>query len=327
MTSKGTVGITPLKHKLLYHDFQPMTLSQTIKRIGSPIFLSTIAFFLVCLSEAATATRPSRHYAHMSVERRMFLLRQAHNPNFPLSVRLNKATWGVLGAPYLVSPLGEARGIDPDPRFRLDAFDCTTFVETAIALCQSPDWSVAADVLDKLRYRGEKRTFNERRHFIAASWLAGLQKDGYLKDITTSIGGPATKTITLKLNSRRWKKRRIARDLKLPPDKIPFGTHQLEVIPIEAFKKNSFNIPSGTLINVVRNPVAWAPIIVTHQGLYFVDKNGGAWVRHASPVAKRVIDEPFTNMLRRYRKPRKWPMAGFNFQAIQVPKTRQASSD
>ena len=257
----------------------------------------------------------------------MFLLRYAHSPSFPLNVRLNLATDGFVGATYLLSPLGEARGIDPDPRFRVDAFDCTTFVETAIALCQSPDWSVAADVLDKLRYRGEKRTFNERRHFIAASWLGGLQKEGYLKDITTSIGGPATKTITLKLSLGRWKKRRIAKGLKLPQDKIPFGTHQLEVIPIQAFKNNRFNIPSGSLINVVRNPVAWAPIIVTHQGLYFVDKNGGAWVRHASPVAKRVIDEPFTNMLRRYRKPRKWPMAGFNFQAIQVPKTRQASSD
>ena len=40
----------------------------------------------------------------------------------------------LLGRRYLLSALGEGTGPDPDPRFRLDAFDCVTFVETAIAL-------------------------------------------------------------------------------------------------------------------------------------------------------------------------------------------------
>ena len=39
-----------------------------------------------------------------------------------------------VGAPYVVSPLGEGAGEDTDPRIRFDAFDCTTFVETTMAL-------------------------------------------------------------------------------------------------------------------------------------------------------------------------------------------------
>ena len=48
--------------------------------------------------------------------------------------RLELATRPFVGAPYVLSPLGEGDlgGTDPDPRLRFDAFDCTTFVETAL---------------------------------------------------------------------------------------------------------------------------------------------------------------------------------------------------
>jgi len=48
--------------------------------------------------------------------------------------RASAATAPLLGVRYLLSPLGEGVGLDPDPRFRLDAFDCVTFVETALEI-------------------------------------------------------------------------------------------------------------------------------------------------------------------------------------------------
>jgi len=295
--------------------------------------ICSIALFGMLLSTSAGFVRPAEseakkgtRYHQMKTKQRMEVLRAAHRPEFSFDQRLDRVTRGFLRTPYILSPLGEARGQDPDPRFRLDAFDCTTFVETAIALSQTHDWSQAADILDRLRYDNTKPHFDDRRHFITASWLKGLQGDGFLEDITPTLGGPYTEKITLKLSPNRWKKRRIAKGLKLPTKKIPFGTHTIQIIPISAFKKNTFKIPSGSLINVVRVPVRFAPIIVTHQGLYLVDEQGEPWIRHASPVAKRVIDEPFKNMLRRYNKPRKWPIAGFNFQKILTPAVDEASA-
>ena len=248
------------------------------------------------------------------------MLKFAHSEDFSFTHRLDQATQPFLGTPYQLSPLGEARGEDPDPRFRIDAFDCTTFVETAIAISHSADWSKAADILDQIRYDDGKKHFEDRRHFITANWLPSLQEENFLTDITSEIGGPKTKNIRFKVTKKKWKYRRIAKNLVLPKRKRPLGTHQLPIIPISAFKKKGPQIPSGSLVNIVRVPVNSAPLVVTHQGLYFLDKDGVAWIRHASPVAKRVIDEPFNNMLRRYRKPRKWPIAGFNFQRIIEPK-------
>jgi hypothetical protein len=265
------------------------------------------------------ALKPPARYDQMATQRRMKTLKAAHDRSSDFAERLEQSTQYFLQTPYVLSPLGEAKGQDPDPRFRIDAFDCTTFVETAIAISYSFDWSKAADILDRIRYDNEKRRFQDRRHFITAAWLPTLQQEHYLEDITNEIGKSHVEDLVLHLTKKRWKRRRIAKDLILPPHKIPYGQHSLAIIPLHSFAKETFTIPSGTLINVVRIPVSSAPIIVTHQGLYFVDGKGRAWVRHASPVAKRVIDEPFSNMLRRYNKPRKWPMAGFNFQKIHPP--------
>jgi hypothetical protein len=44
-------------------------------------------------------------------------------------------------------------------------------------------------------------------------------------------------------------------------------------------------------------------------------RTGHTLVRHASPVAKRVVDEPLENLVRRYLHPRverKWRPVGVN---------------
>src|ERR1035437_2644460 len=48
---------------------------------------------------------------------------------------LNQVSAALLGKPYQLGPLGEGKfgAEDPDPLYRLDAFDCTTFIETVMA--------------------------------------------------------------------------------------------------------------------------------------------------------------------------------------------------
>ena len=123
-----------------------------------------------------------------------------------------------MAAPYLLSPLGEGEMPDPDPRFRMDAFDCTTFVETAIAMAICSDLPEVERLLDDIRYTGDP-SFQSRRHLMTSQWIPELIADGYVEDVTKQIGKKKTKWIRLKLTKKRWKKRRIARSLKL--DRVP----------------------------------------------------------------------------------------------------------
>ena len=80
------------------------------------------------------------------------------------------ATAPLLGVRYLLSPLGEGAGLDPDPRFRLDAFDCVTFVETALALGSAGSLEEARRALDDVRYRS-RVDVADRLHEVLSQWI------------------------------------------------------------------------------------------------------------------------------------------------------------
>lgn len=230
-----------------------------------------------------------------------------------LGERLERVSRPLKNRPYGVSPLGEGRGQDADPRFRLDRFDCTTFVETSLALSYSQNLDEAERWLDQIRYNGEP-SFENRRHFVSAQWRPGLIQDGFLKDRTREIGGRHTREVELNFDKKAWSQRRVARSLKLPESALPWGRHRLRYVPIAALERMKSKLPSGLVVNVVRAKRAGRPILVTHQGLLLKNPKGrGLVFRHASPVAKKVIDEPLDHMLRRYAKPRAWPVLGLNF--------------
>ncbi len=269
---------------------------------------------LLLVATAVAAPKPARRHweapTAAAVERALAETRGA-----PVVDRLEPLTRAFVGAPYVLSPLGEGTpgSPDPDPRIRLDAFDCTTFVETAIALARTSSLAAMADVLDRLRYRGLP-AYETRRHLTESAWIPDLVAAGELEDVTARIGGEHTISSTFTLTASRWKRRSIARALELPEAALPTGAHPLPWIPIAAL--STLDLPPGTIINVVREDVPWSPTRITHQGLVLRDpRTGKLMVRHASPVAKRVVDEPIENMIRRYLHPkveRKWKPVGVN---------------
>lgn len=276
---------------------------------------------------ARTSTaRPANHlYARLSSVELAASLARAHRRARDLPSRLERVTRGLLGAPYLLSPLGEGRGSkpDPDPRFRLDAFDCTTFVETAIALSRNERLADAAELLDRLRYSELPALFTKRRHLIEAQWVPGLIGGGFVRDITREVGGDRVRTMAIELDTLSWKKRRVGRSIALEPSDVPHGRFELPYIPIEVMVREKIAIPPGTIIDIVREHVPWSPTMTAHQGLVLAPPKGGPlFVRHASPVAKRVIDEPLARMMARYlhpRTPKKWRVAGVHLLAIVEP--------
>jgi hypothetical protein len=235
--------------------------------------------------------------------------------------KLEKLTKSLVLAPYVRSPLGEGEGIDADPRFRLDAFDCTTFVETAMALGRSSAPDRAAELLDQIRYSGAP-SFETRRHLIEAQWIPDLVRAGWVTDITHDLGGNRVEEMTIEIDRESWKSRRVAKGLDLR-EHVPYGRWRLPFIPIEDLAAGKVDLPAGTIINVVRAWVPWSPTMISHQGLVLDPPRGGArFVRHASPVAKKVIDEPLSRMMQRYlhpRKPKKWKVIGINVLRVTPP--------
>ena len=273
----------------------------------------------------ALPTKPYNLYALLNHDDLVAEIERRFDPgDWP--AHLERVTRGLVAAPYLLSPLGEGRGIDKDPRFRLDAFDCTTFVETALALAHCDDYDQLRSLLDQIRYSKGRPGFQSRRHLITSQWIPELTAAGFIRDITTRVGDEDTQFIHLNLTRRRWTKRRVARKLPLSAKRIPYGHYDLPYVPIEVARGRLAKIPPGTIVNVVRAERKGSPDVVTHQGLVVVRPGSKRrLVRHASPISKRVIDESLDHMLRRYLKPRRWPIVGINLLEV-VPRPRNFPS-
>ncbi len=268
--------------------------------------------------------KPTNLYSSLSHEELVAEIEARFDPaDWPAHVE--RVTRGLVSAPYLLSALGEGRGEDTDPRFRLDAFDCTTLVETALALANSPEYDELEPLLDQIRYTDGRPGFQSRRHLITSQWIPELTAAGFVRDITTEIGQEDTRFIHLELTRRRWLRRKVARTLPLQADRVPYGTYHLPYLSLESAQRMARHIPPGSIINVVRSQRPRSPDVVTHQGLVVVKPGRRRrMVRHASPLSKRVIDESLAHMLKRYLKHRRWPVVGINVLEI-VPMSERGS--
>lgn len=95
----------------------------------------------------------------------------------------------LIGTPYVAHTLeGEKEYLT----INIDQLDCTTFVETLIALtrsamAKSPTWYSYADNLEKVRYHdGQLGDYTSRLHYISA-WIVENTTRGYFKEITADI--------------------------------------------------------------------------------------------------------------------------------------------
>jgi hypothetical protein len=224
------------------------------------------------------------------------------------------ATEPLLGRRYLLSALGEGSGPDPDPRFRLDAFDCVTFIETAIALGNAGDLDEAARALDDVRYDGPP-AFDRRNHYVIPQWIPANLARGWVEDVADAVSGAETSDAVERYDDDRW--RRLARAgatlRHLSPEAFPRGTFRARMVPAALILAGAARIPAGTVAWVVREDRPERPTRVTHAGLVVVAADGERRVRHATSSAgtTRVIEEPLSRFLRRQELAYPgWPLSG-----------------
>lgn len=190
-----------------------------------------------------------------------------------------------LGARYVLDPLGEAAGYDPDPLIRDDAFDCTTFVETALA-----DGDVAR--LIKIRYRDGQARWENRNHFIETDWLAN--NADLLCNVSARYGAAAVRHVII--DKRSWA--RVVHGMVI--DAAPVNA-DVEYLPYDNVKHINNTEPLIVLFivgNSEKNDKIATDIAVVHMGFLLP---GGRVLRHAS-VGRGVVDDDFAEYLAMRRK-------------------------
>ncbi|MDR1779407.1 MAG: DUF1460 domain-containing protein [Tannerella sp.] len=177
----------------------------------------------------------------------------------------------------------------------LRELDCTTFVETVIAMAltvKEKDRSFAAfcNNLQRLRYRnGKVNDYTDRLHYFT-DWIYENERNGIIKDATQQIGGEALK-LDLSFMSTHPES---YRQLSASPERIDIIREKEQEISARtnyyALPKSRINdcatgIKTGSVVCFVTNIKG---LDVSHVG--FVCWQGDTLkLLHASSTAKKVI--------------------------------------
>lgn len=181
-----------------------------------------------------------------------------------------------VGKKYINNPLGEGFLPDNDPLMRLDAFDCTTFVETALA-------NENLDKLTKIRYKDGNVGFINRNHFVETDWLPN--NSDILTDVTAQYGKTSVRDV--KIDRANWLEKNYG-----ITDNTPIQTIHLKYIPYSIMEKIKPNEPLVVLFigDKYKNiDTLGTDLAVMHMGFLLPDGT----LRHASSDRGRVVDVNF----------------------------------
>ncbi len=191
-----------------------------------------------------------------------------------------------VGVKYVNDPLGEEIAPDTDPLIRFDAFDCMTFVETALA-------NGDRDILNKIRYKNGEIGFLTRNHFIETDWI---NNNTDIVENASRKYSDHLATRQVVIDKKRWFK--TAHNIKTD---IPKRTVKIEYIPRDYVNEIKITKPVIVLF-IIDNPKIrdkiGTDLAVSHIG--FLLPNGV--LRHASSRHGRVIDVDFQEYMREHVK-------------------------
>lgn len=256
-----------------------------------------------------------------------------NKPKLDMPSRLNFISAEFLGKPYLLGALGEgiSSNYDQFPLYRTDAFDCETYVDTVLALALANNPANFKQCINRVRYRDGLVSFINRNHFTCLDWNQNNQRQGFVKDITTTITDKNHHSIvqyaraiidkpgwyshmTIKTIRRNnidpSLQLELLNSLKLEGSKLPRATSVIPYIPLTALfdKKGKANqyvfkqIPNAAIIEIIRpnwdlTKESGTHMNVSHLG-FAIWKDGTLFFREASSVYGQVVDVPLSDYLR-----------------------------
>lgn len=250
----------------------------------------------------------------------MFNTSIAGNTDSPYDKILNVSE-SFIDTPYILNPLGEGDTgtISKNPLYRFDAFDCQTFVETVLAKSLTNTDADFKNMMNKIRYRDGIISFETRNHFQNPDWVENN------KWIVENISDVFVKSLDeigmskITLNRQQWFKQNYMLDVDVPIQNV-----SLNYVPLEYL---SFNI--DWITKKIDHPYIFMTIVngkttlnkigteydVSHTG-FLIKKDGELYIRHASLTYKKVVDEKFSDYIKKLQKNPKY--LGFSILEIKA---------
>lgn len=296
-----------------------------------------IVLLAVVLASAVQGEEAAPRFYQMKDDAQLDdLVRESVRGKRSLQSRLYAVSERFLGTPYRLGPLGEGPEgeFDRDPLVNFTEADCTTFVETVMALAIAGELPRGLDALRHIRYKDGVVRYELRNHFLETDWIANNAAAGFVRDITREVAGEGARTVHKRIKKSEWYAVKAAADLAgfdaAPEAKreelvlrwrelgkaLPDQEVELPYLPIENLPELLPKIPSGTIANLIRDAKDDVPIVVSHQ-IFIFDTPKGKTVRHAA-YGKFVEDVPALEYFYRYYGS-KWRLLGLNLNAVLDP--------
>lgn len=232
---------------------------------------------------------------------------------------------------YILGSLGEGSHAryDQYPSYRIDAFDCDTYVNTVVALALANSLQGFQHCMKLLRYKNGTVCYIKRNHFTSIDWNANNQQRGILKDITTSIvdqqNKPVAQSVTTLINKPNWYAHKTLKDIRLITEsdveqnkrlqelkaqgqKLKTKSYTLAYLPLDRLfnqeKSNDYllsQIPNAAIIEIVRphwdlRQQIGTFLDISHLG-FAIWKDGTLYFRQASSQYGKVVDTPLAAYL------------------------------
>jgi hypothetical protein len=219
-----------------------------------------------------------------------------------------------------------APSIDDTAPLIPEKFNCTTFVESVVALARSASDHEFFKHLIQVRYKNGVPTYLSRNHFPEADWIPNNASSGVLSDQTVKVAnhlGVKSDVVSKEINRGVWLDKEVRAGHVAAPVaskadaswKKPVGVN-LPFVPVADVKQHADRIPSGVIANIVRSNHKRQPVLITHQGFVF-QENGTTWFRHSTPHGD-VKTVNFVKYLESIEKKSShdWQVVGINFNQV-----------
>lgn len=168
------------------------------------------------------------------------------------------------GYPYLVS-----KGAN-NPLYRLDGFDCQTFVQTTMALLRAKSLIEFESNYIKIAYGAMPRqfghdiTYYNRNHFVEVDLNPVNQRNGFFTDITSKgILASFAKTISATIDRAKWFSRQ-GRHFVYPTQDVTIAYVPKESLVLRStegsYQPNTAllaSIPTPSVVEMINDPEKW----------------------------------------------------------------------
>ena len=206
----------------------------------------------------------------------------------------------MLGVPYVAGTLDGNE--EEQLVIRTDALDCTTFVETVLALCiadkrEERSFAGFKKALTDVRYRdGHLDGYASRLHYFS-DWIRNNELMGFVKECTSETSCSQPKELWLDFMTTHvdsYLPMKKDSSLVSRMDAIEKAWQGVEVSFIPKDKlhlsPDDLKIKDGDILTITTNIKG---LDVVHVGFAFW-KSGQLYLLHASSVAKKVIEDPLS---------------------------------